>query len=261
MLMAIITMTTDFGTLYPASMKGVVMGINPKATIVDISHSIPPANIRAGAFALYSVIGYFPSGSIHVAVIDPGVGTERKALVVRAGEQYLVGPDNGLLIPAAKGLGDFQVYEVITEKICSSSSFTFHGRDIFAPVAAHISAGMDLGDIARPLHEYVDLDFSGYEIQDDLIRTKVIYVDDFGNIVTNIPHEQIVKSLSWGAILSISGIKMPFMRTYGEVAKGRLLSLVGSHGFFEIAVNQGNASKTLRLNSGKDVHISVLSYK
>ncbi|WMW21536.1 S-adenosyl-l-methionine hydroxide adenosyltransferase family protein [Methanolobus mangrovi] len=257
--MAVITLTTDFGSLYPASMKGVMLGIDPDVTIVDITHSIPPMDIRAGAFALYSAVTYFPPGTIHVAVIDPGVGTERKAIVVRSGEHYFIGPDNGVLIPAASLLGDIEVFEIKNQDILGDVSSTFQGRDIFAPVAAHISRGMDLEDIGNSTDEYIDLDFSGYVIEKDFIEAKVIYVDKFGNIVTNIPQEQIVKDVLKGTVLSIAGRQMPFLRTYGEVPKGRMLSLIGSHGFFEIAVNQGSASKLLHLNNGNEIRIGIMS--
>jgi S-adenosylmethionine hydrolase len=257
--MAIITLTTDFGSLYPAAMKGIILRIDPAATIVDITHSIPPTNIQSGAFALYSVVSHFPMGTIHVAVIDPGVGADRKAIVVRAGGQYFVGPDNGLLIPAATFLGNLEVYEIKSELIPDEVSSTFHGRDIFAPVAAYLSKGMDLKKIGRIADEYVNLDFSGYMIQKDYIKTKVIYIDEFGNLVTNIPEGNFVKRLHQGAVLSIAGRQMPFFKTYGEVPKGTLLSLIGSHGFFEIAVNHGSASKLLHLNNGNEITIGIIS--
>ncbi|MDG6244196.1 MAG: S-adenosyl-l-methionine hydroxide adenosyltransferase family protein [Methanolobus sp.] len=256
--MSIITLTTDFGNLYPASMKGVILSIDPGATIVDITHSIPPTDIRAGAFALYSVARYFPAGTIHVAVIDPGVGTDRKPIVISSGGQYFVGPDNGLLIPAANLIGEMKVYEIVKEDIPDSISSTFHGRDIFAPVAAHISSGMDVNDICRATKEYVDLDFSGYVIEKDFIRAKVIYIDAFGNVVTNIPHDEFLRIIFPGTTLSISGRQMPFLRTYGEVSKGRMLSLIGSHGFLEIAVNHGSASRMLSLSNGTEITIGIV---
>lgn len=256
--MSIITLTTDFGSIYPASMKGVILSINPDVTIVDITHSIPPIDIRAGAFALFSVVKYFPPGTIHVAVIDPAVGTERKAIAIRAGGHYLIGPDNGVLIPAATLLGDAEVFEITNNEILNDVSSTFHGRDIFAPIAAHISGGMGIQDIGRITDQYIGLDFSGYVIQKDFIEAKVIYVDEFGNIVTNILQEHIHKNILPGTILSIAGRQMPFLITYGEVPKGRMLSLIGSHGFFEIAVNQGSASKLLHLNNGNDIRIGII---
>ncbi|WP_340820217.1 S-adenosyl-l-methionine hydroxide adenosyltransferase family protein [Methanolobus sp. WCC4] len=256
--MSIITLTTDFGSLYPASMKGVILSIDPDATIVDITHSIPPTDIQAGALAMHSVVRYYPQGTIHVGVIDPGVGTERKAIVVRAGGQYLVGPDNGLLMPAAKLLGDMEVYEISSDILPDEVSSTFHGRDIFAPVAAHISKGMGLKEIGKPVDEYVTLDISGYEIEKDFIRTRVVYIDSFGNIITNVPGDELMRSVQQGAILSIAGRQMPFLSTYGEVTRGKLLSLVGSHGFLEVALNQGSAAKLLHLDNGNEITIGIL---
>ncbi|MDP2765996.1 MAG: SAM-dependent chlorinase/fluorinase, partial [Candidatus Methanoperedens sp.] len=138
----VITLLSDFGDVYPASMKGVILSINPAANIVDISHSVSPHDIRAGAFILMITARYFPSNTVHIAVVDPGVGTKRRALAIRAesesGIHYLIGPDNGLLIPAAKSLGDFKVYEITNTNLFQKNiSSTFHGRDIFAPVGAH----------------------------------------------------------------------------------------------------------------------------
>ncbi len=256
--MTVITLTTDFGSLYPASMKGVILSIDPDATIIDVTHSIPPADIRAGAFALYSIVRHFPPGTIHVGVIDPGVGTERSAIVVCAGGQYFIGPDNGLLIPAAKMLGDIEVYEISDGVIAEEISSTFHGRDVFAPVAAHLSKGKDVRELGYIKDDYVDLDFSGYAIEEEFIEASVIYVDDFGNIVTNIPQEEILKKIGKDTVLSISGRHMPFLKTYGEVARGTLISLIGSHGFFEIAMNQGNASDLLHLNNGNEIRIGII---
>jgi S-adenosylmethionine hydrolase len=256
--MSVITLTTDFGSLYPASMKGVILSINPGATIVDITHSVPPIDIRAGAFAIYSVVKHYPAGTIHVGVIDPGVGTGRKAIIVKAGDQWFVGPDNGLLIPPARLLGDIVVYEIIEGKLSENISSTFHGRDIFAPAAAYLSNGRDVLEIARKIDDYVDMDFSGYTIEQQFIEATVIYVDDFGNIITNIPGEKVLDEIDPGTILSISGRQMSFLKTYGEVSKWGLISLIGSHGFFEIAVNQGSASRLLNLSNGNSLRIGIM---
>lgn len=240
-------------------MKGVILSIAHDATIVDVTHSIPPTDIHAGALALYSFVKYYPAGTIHVAVIDPGVGTERKAIAIRAGGQYLIGPDNGVLTPAATLLGDIEVYEISSDIIPDEVSSTFHGRDIFAPVAAHISKGMELQEIGTPTDEYAVLDISDYVIEKDFIRAKVVYIDGFGNIVTNIPCNDLLKSVKQGTMLSIAGRQMPFLRTYGEVPKGKLLSLIGSHGFMEISMNQGSAAKLLHLENINEITIGILN--
>jgi hypothetical protein len=256
--MSVITLTTDFGSLYPASMKGVILSINPDATIVDISHSVPPIDIRAGAFAIYSVVRHFPPGTIHVGVIDPGVGSDRKAIIVKAGDQWFVGPDNGLLIPPSRLLGDIEVYEIMEDGLSEHISSTFHGRDIFAPAAAYLSSGRDVLEFARRTDDYVDMDFSGYTIEKQFIEATVVYVDDFGNIITNIPGEKIFDEIEVGTALSVSGRQMPFLNTYSGVSKWELVALIGSHGFFEIAVNQGSASRLLHLANGNSIRIGIM---
>ncbi|HEX7627299.1 MAG TPA: SAM-dependent chlorinase/fluorinase, partial [Candidatus Methanoperedens sp.] len=161
----VITLLSDFGDVYPASMKGVILGIDPGANIVDITHSIPRHDIRAGAFILMTCAKYFPSGTIHIAVVDPGVGTKRRAIAIQTishdGEiHYFIGPDNGLLIPAAKSIGIIEVYEISNTNLFGKNiSCTFHGRDIFAPVGAHISKGSRIEDVGGHILDYKDLDF------------------------------------------------------------------------------------------------------
>lgn len=259
--MVLVTITSDFGSLYPAAMKGVIYSINNEATIVDITHSIPPSDIKAGAFALYSMVPCFPPGTIHVAVVDPGVGTGRRALVIKAEDYYFVGPDNGILIPAATRLENMEVYEINTEFMDNDISSTFHGRDIFAPAAAYISKGSHPKDFCNFTDDYVHLDFSGYVINDEYLRAQILFVDEFGNIVTNIPGDELLRKVTPDSVLSVAGRQMSFLKTYGDVLRGDLLSLIGSHSFLEISVNQGNASKLLHLNNGHEITISILRVK
>ncbi|MGA9188407.1 MAG: SAM-dependent chlorinase/fluorinase, partial [Methanosarcina sp.] len=168
--MSIISLTTDFGDLYPAAMKAVILGINPDVRIIDVTHSVQQAGVREGAFAIYSLVPYFPKGTVHVGVVDPGVGTSRRALAVIAGsagkEQFFVGPDNGLLIPAARRLGKMEVYEITNPELMLKSgvSATFHGRDIFAPVGAHLSKGTSIEAVGQKVSDFVDLDFGNLGI-------------------------------------------------------------------------------------------------
>jgi S-adenosylmethionine hydrolase len=256
--MSVITLTTDFGSLYPASMKGVILSINSDATIVDISHSVTFSDIRAGAFAIYSTVRHFPAGTIHVGVIDPGVGSDRKAIIVKAGDQWFVGPDNGLLIPAARLLGEIEIYDIMENGLSEHISSTFHGRDIFAPAAAYLSCGRDVLEFARRTDDYVDMDFAGYTIEKQFIEASIVYVDDFGNIITNIPGEKILDEIELGTALSVSGRQMPFMKTYSDVPKLGIVALIGSHGFFEISVNQGSASRLLHLANGNSIRIGIM---
>ncbi|MFZ3383167.1 MAG: S-adenosyl-l-methionine hydroxide adenosyltransferase family protein [Candidatus Methanoperedens sp.] len=256
----VITLLSDFGDVYPASMKGVILGIDPVANIVDITHSIPRHDIRAGAFILMTCAKYFPSGTIHIAVVDPGVGTKRRAIAIKSishdGEiHYFIGPDNGLLIPAAKSIGIIEVYEISnTNLFLKNISCTFHGRDIFAPVGAHISKGSKIEDAGGRILEYKDLDFGVGKKMNGSIHGKVIYIDSFGNIITNISRES-VDFLS-GDELRIGKRRVIFSSSYGFSKEGDPLVFVGSHGFLEVAVNMGNAAKMFCKKQGDEIIIS-----
>lgn len=240
-----ITLLSDFGDVYPASMKGVILGINPEANIVDITHSVPRHNVRAGAFMLKAVAGYFPSGTVHVAVVDPGVGTERRCIAIRAESpskvHYFVGPDNGLLIPVARSTGEFEVYEITNSSLFRGSiSSTFHGRDIFAPVGAHISKGLDIKNAGKRIFDFVNLDFGEGKKREGTLEGKIIFIDSFGNMVTNISSGMV--DFKPGDLLEIEKKRVTFHISYGFCKKGEPLALIGSHGYLEIAVNQGNAA-------------------
>lgn len=242
----IITLLSDFGDVYTASMKGVILGINREANIVDISHSVPGHDVRAGAFILMTNAIYFPTETVHIAVVDPGVGTQRRALAIRAesndfGIHYFIGPNNGLLIPAAKSIGEFKVYDITNTNLFRKNiSSTFHGRDIFAPVGAHISKGSDISSVGRQIFEFVELDFGKGIKKDGSLRGRIIFVDSFGNLVTNIQSDMV--DFQPGDKLDIMGHEALFHKSYGFCKKGEPLALIGSHGFLEIAVNWGNAA-------------------
>lgn len=263
----IVTLLSDFGDAYPASMKGVILNINPSANIVDISHSIPPHDVRAGAFVLMTSAKYFPTGTVHIAVIDPGVGTKRRPIAIRAESSdhivhFFIGPDNGLLIPAARSIGEIEVYEITNVDLLRSGndiSSTFHGRDIFAPVGAHISYGMEIRNVGNGIHDFVDMDFGENKIErtECLIRGKIIFIDSFGNIITNIPAK--IVDLREGDILGIGKKQIKFTRSYGFCKIGYPLALIGSHGYLEIAVNQGNAAYFFRKKSGDRMTIRKIT--
>lgn len=262
--MSIISLTTDFGDLYPAAMKAVILGINPDVRIIDVTHSIRQAGIREGAFALYSLVPYFPAKSVHIGVVDPGVGTSRRALAIKAGpegeEQFFVGPDNGLIIPAARRLGNMEVYEITNKEIMLNSeiSATFHGRDIFAPVGARLSKGMPIETVGDKISDFVDLDFENFGIDGQFLVGEVVYSDNFGNVITNIPESAVLKFRTFGSQVEVNGRKVSFVQTYGFVGQGDALALIGSHGFLELAVNKGNAALQFGLRSGDPVAIRVL---
>ncbi len=258
----VITLLSDFEDVYPASMKGVILGINPIVSIVDISHSVRRHDICSGAFILMSCAGYFPSGTVHIAVVDPGVGTERRPLAIRAespvaGVQYFIGPDNGLLIPAARSIGDFAVYNITNTTLFRKNvSGTFHGRDIFAPLGAHISKGMDIGNVGTKVFDFVELDFGKVEKTDGSLRGQVVFIDHFGNIVTNIPADA-VKDIQPGDVLEIQKKKVLFQTSYGFCKKGEAVALIGSHGYLEIAVNQGSAAVLFNMEQGDEIVIRI----
>ncbi len=252
----VITLLSDFGDVYPASMKGVILGINPAAGIVDISHSAPRHDVRAGAFILMTTAKYFPYGTVHIAVVDPGVGTKRRALAIRAGSEsgvhYFIGPDNGLLIPAARSIGDFEVYEITNKKLVRESiSGTFHGRDIFAPVGAHISKGLDICDVGEMIFDFVDLDFGKGIKKNGTLEGRVIFIDSFGNIVTNIPSG--IVEFRPGDALEIDKKQVLFLGSYGFCSEGEPLALIGSHGYLEIAVNRGGAAEFFNKKQGDKI--------
>ena len=253
--MNLITFLSDFGTKsgYVAQMKGVATAIAPQVKCIDISHGIPPQDIQAGALVLQNSVSYFPKGTIHVAVVDPGVGTKRRGIVVLTRTQILVGPDNGLLIPAARSLGTFRVYEITNPLLQREKvSKTFHGRDIFAPIAAHILNGVSFDKIGPEIYDYVDLRFPLAVRKDDVIDANVLLIDDFGNVITNVEYKQIETMAKPGdeIVLSVGKKKhkLKFVESYGFVKKGDLLATVGSSGLLEISINQGNASEFLTVH-------------
>jgi hypothetical protein len=247
--MKIITLLTDFGSFYPSQMKGVILTKlkDIDVTFVDIAHDIPPQDVRAGAFALLSSVGYFPQGTINIAVVDPGVGTERRGIVVESGGQFFIGPDNGLLMPAAKSLGQPKAHKIACQ---FDASNTFHGRDIFAPVAAMVANGQSPSSIG-PRVMPKDLSFGSPRKTDNGIEADVIYVDRFGNLILNI------RKLPNGCF-SLKGVRLRRVRTYAEVKRIEPLITIGSHGFAEIAVNQGSAADAFCLKAGDRIELEEI---
>ncbi|MDY7083028.1 MAG: SAM-dependent chlorinase/fluorinase, partial [Halobacteria archaeon] len=228
------------------------------ARIHDIYHAVPPQNVRAGAFILSNVAPYFPAGTVHCVVIDPGVGTDRRAIAVEADDQYFVGPDNGVLVPPARELSDnneIEVYNVPYDD--ETESNTFHGRDVFAPAAASIAEGGDFRD--NPIDDYVDLniDFYGAEFDGSTARAEVVYVDRFGNVITDLEGGKVLERADYGDVIHVNRSHLPFEDTYARVPEGKPLCTVGSHGNFEVSVNQGSGSKALSLEAGDEVEIEI----
>ena len=261
----IITLTTDFGLVdpYVSEMKAVILSISPNARIVDITHNISKFNIRMGAFILASALTYFPKGTIHVAVVDPGVGSHRRPLLIETNKGFLIGPDNGLLILAAEKQGIKRVHELTNKKLMLNRvSNTFHGRDIFAPAAAYLLNGVTPLTFGPQTNELNKPVFTKVIKTRKSLFGQVMHVDDFGNIITNIDLDTSYPDL-YGKMLKInmssSKLILKFCKTYSEVQLGELLVTIGSHGFLEISANQNNAGKMLNIQSGDKITVTIPS--
>jgi len=255
-----ITLSSDFGTPYPAAMKGVILQ-RSDARLVDVSHEFPRQDVRAAAFWLREVLPHFPP-AVHLAVVDPGVGTDRAALVVRAGDHALVGPDNGLLLPVARRLADVDAdVEVFEWTYEDPASHTFHGRDVFAPCAAAVHeagvARIETLDAATPTDAYEGLTFPEPTLpteEGEAPRGEVLVVDGFGNVVTNLPGS--VLAGHYGDHVSVGGVVARVVRAYDTVDPGTRVVTVGSHGNVECAVNRGRGNRSFGLEAGDDVQLS-----
>jgi S-adenosylmethionine hydrolase len=261
MVHPLITLTTDFGLKdpYVAEMKAVILRTCPDATVVDVSHEVDKFNVRMGAFILAAAAPYFPINTVHVAVVDPGVGTKRRGICIETDRACYVGPDNGLLVLAAQAQGIRHAYEIENKKLMMSEvSSTFHGRDIFASAAGHLANGLSPSSFGPEIAKFVVPKFAGPVRRKGAIAGEVIHVDDFGNIITNIRYGEL-ENMGVGrpvkTRLKEGEVKMPFCRAYGEVEAGKPLALIGSHGFLEIAINRGNAASVFRIKNGDTVMI------
>jgi S-adenosyl-L-methionine hydrolase (adenosine-forming) len=253
--MNLITLTTDFGTRdwFVGSMKGVILGVNPQAVVVDITHEIPPGNIRAGAFALAASCRCFPRNSVHVAVVDPGVGNQRAAIVVKTSDYCFVGPDNGILSLALAREKVLEIWQAENENYFHQPvSHTFHGRDIFAPVAAHLTHRVLMDSLGPPLKDYVKLDWPKPQSVGELLRGEIVYIDHFGNAISNIESPE----KSAGTVRVPDKVQCDLKKFYQEVPAGQPLAVLGSTGYLEIAVNGGNAAQTYSLKLGDPVELA-----
>jgi len=263
-----LTLLTDFGLqdVYVGVMKGAIAQINPTLNIIDLTHQIPPQNIAAGRFHLMSAYPYFPPKTVHVAVVDPGVGSGRRAIAIQLQAGFLVGPDNGLFS------GILDQHEAIAAVELTNSDYwrtaepsaTFHGRDIFAPVGAHLASGVSLEKLGATidLSSLKQLSLVACVRMAGKITGTIQHIDHFGNLITNIPGSEVanqeVANKSWSVAIgemTIGEMTIPGKQTYSDVPKGSLLALVGSHGWVEIAVNGGSAQSQLRFDIGRTIQI------
>lgn len=250
--MGVLTLLTDFGDrdAYVGVMKGVILGIAPQTTIVDLTHGIPSQNVAAGRFQLQTAYSYFPPGTVHVAIVDPGVGSARRPIALATQSAWFVGPDNGLLtgiqdpIQMAVHLDRPQYWRT------AQPSTTFHGRDIFASVAAHLCTGVAITDLGRAIdpQTLIHLTLPLNDSADGQSMTGCIQsIDHFGNLISNLKFENT--QVHAGEI-QFHNVRLPLQSTYADAAIGNLVAIVGSHGFIEISINCGNAQQQLGCQIG-----------
>jgi S-adenosyl-L-methionine hydrolase (adenosine-forming) len=265
----LLTLLTDFGNrdVYVAVMKGVIAQIAPMLPVIDLTHEIPPQNIAAARFNLMTAYPYFPIGTVHVAVVDPGVGSLRRAIALQLQGGYLVGPDNGLFsgvlsqhpLVAAVELTNSDYWRT------AAPSPTFHGRDIFAAVGAHLVTGVSLGQLGQAIDpaSLIQLSLPAFTRVEERISGCIQAIDRFGNLITNIPGRE-VEGKSWSVLFeqgfdqeSIHPENISGQQTYADHSIGDLIALVGSHGWIEIAVNAGNAQSRLQLSENSPIHVVI----
>ena len=268
----IITLTTDFGTsdTYVGIMKGVILSINPKAQIVDLTHAIPPQDIYEAAFSIYAARSYFPKGTIHIIVVDPGVGSDRQAIVSHIDNAFFVCPDNGVLSYLLHGAENAEAHPIESVAIQNAAYYlpevsnTFHGRDIFAPVAAHLSLGVPFDDIGPRVKTLVRLPIPKIDTSGDTLIGQIIKIDRFGNLITNISKEAFEAFLNDDVKYEIRAGNASLNRlnsAYADAEIGEPLAIMGSLALLEIAVNGGSAEKQLGLKRGEAAVIRKVGQK
>ncbi len=253
---SLITLTTDFGTRdgYVAQMKGVILGINPGVRLIDVTHDIEPFDVMEAALVLKGLSQYFPIDTVHIAVIDPGVGSERRAIVMRLDHRFYVGPDNGLFSLVFARSHSREVREIDNSNLFPGQPHpTFHGRDMFAPVAAHLSLGIDFDSVGPVIDEPVMLSMPEPVQTGDGIQGEIIHVDRFGNLTSNIESGMLQRSVD---SVHVGGQEIKGIRKFfSEVPTGTPIAVINSFGFLEIAVNQGNSSLDLGARKGSQVRV------
>ncbi|MGE5358998.1 MAG: S-adenosyl-l-methionine hydroxide adenosyltransferase family protein [Bacteroidales bacterium] len=256
--MPIIALLTDFGTRdhYVASMKGVILRIVPHVTLVDITHEVAPQDVLSAAFELAACCREFPPGTIFVVVVDPGVGTPRRALGGSAGDYVFVGPDNGVLAPVLDRPGARVVELTNPEYARAEVSRTFEGRDRFAPAAAWLAHGVPLGDLGPAVARIAPVPWPAPHVREAAVAGEVLKVDRFGNLISNIDRRLLEQCACAPPVVRIAGCNvLRFAQTYGETAAGELCALVGSSGYLEVAVNGGSAAERLHAGRGTALYV------
>ncbi len=259
----IITLTTDYGTSdhYVGAMKGVILNINPEATVVDISHSVLAHDILDGALTIGQANKYFPPRTIHMVVVDPGVGTSRRPILVAGDTHYFVAPDNGVLSAVYDQSESIHAWHITAEHyFLNPVSATFHGRDIFAPTAAWLSKTWQTASFGDEITDFVRFAIPKPKANGNAIKCIVLRVDHFGNLITNLKPEDAPALFTADAKFTIrvgTGIIQRMVATFSEGTAGEAVALVGSSGYLEISVNKGNAARALGVARGSEVVVEV----
>ena len=256
----LVTLTTDFGddSTYVAALKGVLLGVNPAVRILDLNHTLPPQGLRATAVFLTEALPWFPPGTTHVVVVDPGVGTQRAVLCVEWAGSRIIVPDNGCWTPILRpGDPDPVVHRLTESKYWRPTvSSTFHGRDVMAPAAGHLTLGVEPAALGPRMDRWVRLELPRAKVTAHEVRGEVLEVDRFGNLISNVPVAALPAGGREYAVRvddQLVGLKV---RTYAEATPGTLVALTSSNGMLEIAVAQGSAAKRLRAEVGTQVVVS-----
>lgn len=255
----IITLTTDFGLqdYYVGAMKAVMLNIAPNSRFVDISHEIPPQDIMAGAWVIRNSAFLYPSETVHLVVVDPGVGTDREPIALKIKDQYFVGPDNGIFSLISED-SEYNAVSLDNQEFWRDEhSNTFHGRDIFAPVAAHLSTGVELTKFGKPLDELVTYRWAMPISDTDGVQGWVVHIDRFGNLVTNISQEMIEEAIGDQDCRIYVGntILDEIVTTFGSVEESEPAAIIGSSGMLEVVINKGNAEEMLSVQKGASVSV------
>lgn len=273
----VVTLTTDFGLrdAYVGAMKGVMIDIAPGAQFIDITHGIPPQDVRHAAYVLWSALPHFPASAVHLVVVDPGVGTPRRAIAARTPWGVMVGPDNGVFSYVWASAPPHHIVSLTNARYHRDEvSQTFHGRDIFAPGAAHLAAGVALSDLGLDVDDPILLPTPKLAFKSGVIQGEVLAIDHFGNVVTSMGRFRRVGDIltldgafgdvdalsfyaSEGRVAAAGRVIGSIRSTYGGVAPGDILALIGSTGMLEVAVNQGHAASILDLKVGDPIEVQL----
>ncbi|MDJ0553424.1 MAG: SAM-dependent chlorinase/fluorinase [Microcoleaceae cyanobacterium MO_207.B10] len=264
----ILTILTDFGIkdVYVGVMKGVIAQINSTLKVIDLTHEIPPQNLNAAQFCLSNAYPYFPPETVHIAVVDPGVGSRRRAIAIQLPTGFLVGPDNGIFSGIIKNINTEKITAVELTNTeywrTNKPSTTFHGRDIFASVGAHLASGISIEKLGKKIHpeSLVQLPLDNITLTESGIEGCIQYIDHFGNIITNISSTYI-EGKTWSVVINHNEDNTSYQtiesgNTYAEGKPGELIAIVGSHGFVEIAANGSSAQSQLNLEYGDRVQVT-----